>query len=415
MKKINIGLLGFGNVGSGTYETLYMNKEHIEKKSDIDISVSKILVRNLEKYKTSKVPFELFTDNPDDILEDENIDIVVEVLGGVEPATSYMIKALENGKHVVTANKAAVASNFNLLQDAAVANDVVLKMEGCVAGGIPILNALTTVLKANQFIEILGILNGTTNYILPHMEKESLSFDDVLREAQRLGYAEKNPASDIEGTDTCRKLAILSSIAYDNYFDYKEIKTEGITNIDINDMLYAKAIDKKIKLLGFSKKEDGENTFAIVAPFLISNNNPLYNVNDVLNAILVHGNAVNDVMYYGSGAGKLPTASAVVSDIVEIAKNIDRHIPLRWNSEKLELSDIKDIKFRYFVRIKGNKNEMQDELEHIFGSLKKVISLDEIYGEFAVITNYMSENRFNEVTKDLDCVLNRIRIFNENK
>ena len=247
------------------------------------------------------------------------------------------------------------------------------------------------------------------------MEKESLSFDDVLREAQRLGYAEKNPASDIEGTDTCRKLAILSSIAYDNYFDYKEIKTEGITNIDINDMLYAKAIDKKIKLLGFSKKEDGENTFAIVAPFLISNNNPLYNVNDVLNAILVHGNAVNDVMYYGSGAGKLPTASAVVSDIVEIAKNIDRHIPLRWNSEKLELSDIKDIKFRYFVRIKGNKNEMQDELEHIFGSLKKVISLDEIYGEFAVITNYMSENRFNEVTKDLDCVLNRIRIFNENK
>ena len=184
MKKINIGLLGFGNVGSGTYETLYMNKEHIEKKSDIDISVSKILVRNLEKYKTSKVPFELFTDNPDDILEDENIDIVVEVLGGVEPATSYMIKALENGKHVVTANKAAVASNFNLLQDAAVANDVVLKMEGCVAGGIPILNALTTVLKANQFIEILGILNGTTNYILTQMTDFGLSYDDVLKTAQ---------------------------------------------------------------------------------------------------------------------------------------------------------------------------------------------------------------------------------------
>ena len=405
---INIAVLGYGVVGSGVVEVLRMNKGIIDANARIKY------VLDIIDFPNDPVQ-EFIVHDFDTILNDEEVDIVVEAMGGLEPAYTFVKQALLYKKHVCTSNKALVAEYGNELIKYAKENNVSFLFEASCGGGIPIIRPLNTAMVADDISSIVGILNGTTNYILTHMEKESLSFDDVLREAQRLGYAEKNPASDIEGTDTCRKLAILSSIAYDNYFDYKEIKTEGITNIDINDMLYAKAIDKKIKLLGFSKKEDGENTFAIVAPFLISNNNPLYNVNDVLNAILVHGNAVNDVMYYGSGAGKLPTASAVVSDIVEIAKNIDRHIPLRWNSEKLELSDIKDIKFRYFVRIKGNKNEMQDELEHIFGSLKKVISLDEIYGEFAVITNYMSENRFNEVTKDLDCVLNRIRIFNENK
>ncbi len=409
---INIAVLGYGVVGSGVVEVLRMNKGIIDANAGKKVRIKYVL--DIIDFPNDPVQ-EFIVHDFDTILNDEEVDIVVEAMGGLEPAYTFVKQALLYKKHVCTSNKALVAEYGNELIKYAKENNVSFLFEASCGGGIPIIRPLNTAMVADDISSIVGILNGTTNYILTHMEKESLSFDDVLREAQRLGYAEKNPASDIEGTDTCRKLAILSSIAYDNYFDYKEIKTEGITNIDINDMLYAKAIDKKIKLLGFSKKEDGENTFAIVAPFLISNNNPLYNVNDVLNAILVHGNAVNDVMYYGSGAGKLPTASAVVSDIVEIAKNIDRHIPLRWNSEKLELSDIKDIKFRYFVRIKGNKNEMQDELEHIFGSLKKVISLDEIYGEFAVITNYMSENRFNEVTKDLDCVLNRIRIFNENK
>ena len=409
---INIAVLGYGVVGSGVVEVLRMNKGIIDANAGKKVRIKYVL--DIIDFPNDPVQ-EFIVHDFDTILNDEEVDIVVEAMGGLEPAYTFVKQALLYKKHVCTSNKALVAEYGNKLIKYAKENNVSFLFEASCGGGIPIIRPLNTAMVADDISSIVGILNGTTNYILTHMEKESLSFDDVLREAQRLGYAEKNPASDIEGTDTCRKLAILSSIAYDNYFDYKEIKTEGITNIDINDMLYAKAIDKKIKLLGFSKKEDGENTFAIVAPFLISNNNPLYNVNDVLNAILVHGNAVNDVMYYGSGAGKLPTASAVVSDIVEIAKNIDRHIPLRWNSEKLELSDIKDIKFRYFVRIKGNKNEMQDELEHIFGSLKKVISLDEIYGEFAVITNYMSENRFNEVTKDLDCVLNRIRIFNENK
>lgn len=409
---INIAVLGYGVVGSGVVEVLRMNKGIIDANAGKKVRIKYVL--DIIDFPNDPVQ-EFIVHDFDTILNDEEVDIVVEAMGGLEPAYTFVKQALLYKKHVCTSNKALVAEYGNELIKYAKENNVSFLFEASCGGGIPIIRPLNTAMVADDISSIVGILNGTTNYILTHMEKESLSFDDVLREAQRLGYAEKNPASDIEGTDTCRKLAILSSIAYDNYFDYKEIKTEGITKIDINDMLYAKAIDKKIKLLGFSKKEDGENTFAIVAPFLISNNNPLYNVNDVLNAILVHGNAVNDVMYYGSGAGKLPTASAVVSDIVEIAKNIDRHIPLRWNSEKLELSDIKDIKFRYFVRIKGNKNEMQDELEHIFGSLKKVISLDEIYGEFAVITNYMSENRFNEVTKDLDCVLNRIRIFNENK
>lgn len=409
---INVAVLGYGVVGSGVVEVLRMNKGIIDANAGKKVRIKYVL--DIIDFPNDPVQ-EFIVHDFDTIVNDEEVNIVVEAMGGLEPAYTFVKRALLSKKHVCTSNKALVAEYGNELIKCAKENNVSFLFEASCGGGIPIIRPLNTAMVADEISSIVGILNGTTNYILTHMEKDNLGFADVLKEAQSLGYAEKNPASDIEGLDSCRKLAILSSIAYENYFDYKEIKTEGITKIDINDMLYAKAIDKKIKLLGFSKKEDSENTFAIVAPFLISNNNPLYNVNDVLNAILVHGNAVNDVMYYGSGAGKLPTASAVVSDIVEIAKNIDRHIPLRWNSEKLELSDIKDIKFRYFVRIKGNKNEMQDELEHIFGSLKKVISLDEIYGEFAVITNYMSENRFNEVTKDLDCVLNRIRIFNENK
>lgn len=319
MKKINIGLLGFGNVGSGTYETLYMNKEHIEKKSDIDISVSKILVRNLEKYKTSKVPFELFTDNPDDILEDENIDIVVEVLGGVEPATSYMIKALENGKHVVTANKAAVASNFNLLQDAAVANDVVLKMEGCVAGGIPILNALTTVLKANQFIEILGILNGTTNYILTQMTDFGLSYDDVLKTAQEKGFAEADPTADVEGIDAANKLSILMALAFDEYIHPKDIPTTGITKVSAEDIERAKADNKKIKLIASAVK-NGDCVEFSLKPVALDSSHPLAGVSNEFNAVFVRGNAVDELMFYGKGAGSLPTGSAVAGDVLNIAE-----------------------------------------------------------------------------------------------
>ena len=309
MKKINIGLLGFGNVGSGTYETLYMNKEHIEKKSDIDISVSKILVRNLEKYKTSKVPFELFTDNPDDILEDENIDIVVEVLGGVEPATSYMIKALENGKHVVTANKAAVA------------NDVVLKMEGCVAGGIPILNALTTVLKANQFIEILGILNGTTNYILTQMTDFGLSYDDVLKTAQEKGFAEADPTADVEGIDAANKLSILMALAFDEYIHPKDIPTTGITKVSAEDIERAQADNTKIKLIASAVK-NGDCVEFSVKPVALDSSHPLAGVSNEFNAVFVRGNAVDELMFYGKGAGSLPTGSAVAGDVLNIAEII---------------------------------------------------------------------------------------------
>ncbi len=409
---INIAVLGYGVVGSGVVEVLRMNKSIIDRNSGRKIRIKYVL--DLIDFPNDPVQ-EFIVHDFDTIIDDEEVDIVVEAMGGLDPAYTFVKRALLSKKHVCTSNKALVAEYGNELIRCAKENNVSFLFEASCGGGIPIIRPLNTAMVADDLSSIVGILNGTTNYILTYMEKENLSFEDVLREAQRLGYAEKNPASDVEGTDTCRKLAILSSIAYENYFDYKEIKTEGITGIDINDMLYASAINKKIKLLGFSKREDNETTFAIVAPFLISSSNPLYNVNDVLNAISVHGNAVNDVMYYGSGAGKLPTASAVVSDIVEIAKNIDRHIPLRWNSEKIKLSDINEIKFRYFVRIKGNKDEMTDKLENIFGPLKRVISLDTIDGEFAIITKYMSENKFNELTKDLSFILNRIRIFNENK
>lgn len=324
MKKIKIALLGFGNVGSGTYETLYMNKSHIEKNSGIDIEVAKILVRDLEKYKNSKVDFNLFTDDPNIILNDSEIDVVVEVLGGIEPATSYMLKALENGKHVVTANKAAVAANFNLLQDTALSNNVTFKMEGCVAGGIPILNALTTVLKANQFEEILGILNGTTNYILTQMTDFGMSYDEVLKIAQEKGFAEADPTADVEGIDAANKLSILMALAFDRYVHPDDIPTEGITRITAEDIENAKKKNKKIKLIASAVNKNGTLEFS-VKPIALDNHHPLAGVSNEFNAVFVKGNAVDQLMFYGKGAGALPTGSAVAGDVLRTCQHISAH------------------------------------------------------------------------------------------
>ena len=230
-----------------------------------------------------------------------------------------MIKALKNGKHVVTANKAAVASNFNLLQDAAVANDVVLKMEGCVAGGIPILNALTTVLKANQFIEILGILNGTTNYILTQMTDFGLSYDDVLKTAQEKGFAEADPTADVEGIDAANKLSILMALAFDEYIHPKDIPTTGITKVSAEDIERAKADNKKIKLIASAVK-NGDGVEFSVKPVALDSSHPLASVSNEFNAVFVRGNAVDELMFYGKGAGSLPTGSAVAGDVLNIAE-----------------------------------------------------------------------------------------------
>lgn len=324
MNTVKVGLLGFGNVGTGTYQTLQMNKEHIKETSGVDIEITKILVNDVNKKRTVETPAGVLTSNADDILTNPDIDIVVEVLGGIEPATSYMLKALNNGKHVVTANKAAVAANFAELNETANKNHLMLKLEACVAGGIPILHPLTTVLMANQFEEILGILNGTTNYILTQMTEFGLDYADVLKKAQELGFAEADPTADVEGIDAANKLSILMALAFNKYVHPDDIPTEGISKITKEDIKKAAANGCKIKLIASAVKNGDDIEFS-VKPMELKNDHPLATVSNEFNAVFVKGNAVDELMFYGKGAGPLPTGSAVMGDVLTVAKFVAKH------------------------------------------------------------------------------------------
>lgn len=321
MKKIKVGMLGFGNVGTGTYQTLEMNRELIEKHVGASVEISKILVNNVTKPRQVVTPDGVLTDNVADIIDNPEIDIVAEVLGGIEPASEYMLKALNNGKHVVTANKAAVAANYDKLFKAAADNGVSLRPEACVAGGIPILNAITTVLGANKFDEILGILNGTTNYILTQMTDNGLDYADVLRDAQAKGFAEADPTADVEGIDAANKLSIMMALAFGHYVHPDDIPTEGISKITKADIDKATADGCKIKLIASAKNEDGKLTYS-VKPVALPIEHPLASVSNEFNAVFVKGNAVGELMFYGKGAGPLPTGSAVMGDILMAAKEI---------------------------------------------------------------------------------------------
>lgn len=320
MKTVKIGLLGLGNIGTGTYKTLEINKEQIEAAAGCHVEITKILEKDVNRERDITVTPEQFTQNPDDIFLDPEIDIVIELLGGIEPASTFMISAMNNGKHVVTANKAAVAANFDHLMTAAKENRVQFRFEASVGGGIPILNAITTVLQANQFEEILGILNGTTNYILTQMTEHGLAYEDVLKDAQARGFAEADPTADVEGIDVANKLSILMALTFGNYVAPKDIPTEGIVNITKEDIDAAAARGCKIKLIAAAvKKDNGEIEYS-VKPTELPLSHPLASINDEFNAVFVRGNAVDELMFYGKGAGPLPTGSAVMGDVLEIAK-----------------------------------------------------------------------------------------------
>jgi homoserine dehydrogenase len=314
MKTIKVGLLGLGNVGTGTYKTLEMNRKHIESNTGLSIEIAKILVNDINKKRDILVSPDQITQNIDDIILDPSIDIVVELIGGIEPASSYMLKALENKKHVVTANKAAVAANFDDLMDAAKKNQVMFRYEASVGGGIPIINALNTALLANEFEEILGIVNGTTNYILTQMTEYGLDYADVLKVSQEKGFAEPDPTADVEGIDVANKLSILISLVFGIRVPIEDIPTEGITNISKEDIRLADQFGYKIKLLATAKKV-GNQLEAHVQPAFVPKDHPIASVSNEFNAIFVTGNAVEDLMFYGKGAGPLPTGSAVMGEI----------------------------------------------------------------------------------------------------
>lgn len=398
---VKTAVLGYGTVGSGIVEVIKTNQEMVNKKAGVDIDVKYIL--DLRDFPGD--PYEnLVVHDVEAILNDEEVSIVCEAMGGIEPAYTFSKRALMAGKSVCTSNKELVAKHGPELLQIAREHNCNYLFEASVGGGIPIIRPINSSLTPERIEAITGILNGTTNYILTKMEREGSDFSEVLKEAQEKGYAERNPEADVEGYDACRKIAILSSLVYGKTVNFEDVYTEGITKISTRDFAYMKQIDSTIKLLGMSRHVDGKY-FAMVAPFVINRDNALYNVNDVFNAILVKGNTLGETMYYGKGAGKLPTASAVVSDVIDCAKHIGKNIFCFWDPEKLQLAGIEDAKRRFFVRVEGSDKA---KAEAVFG---KVSFLDAGFSdELGFVTEVMSEKEYKEKEKAAGNVISMIRV-----
>lgn len=397
---IQVAVLGYGTVGSGVVEVIEKNKAEINKKSGEELNVKYIL--DLRDFPGDPYEDKVVHD-VNMILDDPEVKIICETMGGLKPAYDFTKKALSLGKSVCTSNKELVAAHGPELIRVAHENKCNYLFEASVGGGIPIIRPLNYSLTAEKIDAITGILNGTTNYILTKMDREGADFEAVLKEAQEKGYAERNPEADVEGYDACRKIAILSSLMCCKNVKYEEIYTEGITKITATDFVYARAMGRTIKLLAQSKEVDGK-LFAMVAPFMISRDNPLYMVNDVFNAVCVHGNMLGDSMYYGKGAGKLPTASAVVSDVVDCARHIGKVIMCFWDDEDVQVSDVSEARRAFFVRVDVAKEK---EAIDAFKSVR-VIEAD-VEGEFAFVTDVMSEKEFNEKA-DAVGIISRIRM-----
>ena len=402
---IQIAVMGYGTVGSGVVEVLSTNQASIDKRVGEEVRVKYVL--DLRDFPGDPVESVLVHDF-ETIVNDPEVKVVVEVMGGVEPAYTFTKRCLLAGKSVCTSNKALVAAHGAELLQIAKDKNLNYLFEASVGGGIPIIRPLQTCLTADEIVEISGILNGTTNYILTNMTYGGASFDDALKDAQDKGYAERNPEADVEGHDACRKIAILTSLVSGQRVDFEDIYTEGITKVTAEDIKYADKLGRVIKLLAMSKKEADGKYYAMVAPFLIDAANPLYSVNGVFNAIFVEGNMLGDSMFYGSGAGKLPTASAVAADVVDACKNLNENLGFYWSDEKLVLGDTRDDKRRFLVRVKGDAQADKAAMEALFGPVE-VVDAD-LAGEFGFVTVSLSEAEYAERAAKSDKILNRIRV-----
>ena len=401
----DIAILGYGIVGSGVYEVFRTNQALINKRAGDDIRIKYVL--DLRDFPGQPVE-EVLVHDYSVILNDPDVKIVVEVMPGENPAYKFDKEALLAGKSVCTSNKAVVAAHGPELLEIARQNNLNFLFEASVGGGIPIIRAMNKSLTADDVEKILGILNGTTNYILTKMGDEGWDYEKALKTAQELGYAEKNPEADVEGYDACRKIAILASLANGKHVDFEEIYTEGITKITPRDFEYAKKLGRSIKLLGMTEKLNGK-VFAMVAPFMVENSSPLSGVKDAFNAVFVRGNMLGDAMFYGSGAGKLPTASAVCGDVIDAAKHLGKNIPIEWEAEKLELLSTADSKRRFFVRVKGNAAEGKTSVEAVFKNAE-FVQLENVADEFGFVTEVMSEKEFEAALSKITNVISRLRI-----
>ena len=398
---IKVAIWGYGTVGSSVFEVLRKNSAVIENKLGDTIEVKYVL--DLRDFEDDPVK-EVLVHDVEEILSDPEVAVICETMGGENPAYTFTKRALESGKSVCTSNKELVEKHGPELLQIAKAHNCSYLFEASVGGGIPIIRPLRTSLAQEEIQSITGILNGTTNYILTKMETEGLAFESVLKRAQEKGYAEKNPDADILGFDACRKIAILTSLAYGKNVNYTDILTEGITAITDKDFAYARKLGATIKLFAKSVKK-GEKYYALVAPFLVKHENPLYAVNGVYNAILVNGNMGGETMYYGKGAGKLATASAVVSDVLDCARHFGKHLNVKWDEEKLEISPIDGAVRKFFVR--ASTMDMA-QVEAVFGEVELITGVAD--NECGFVTAEMTEAEYREKAAKMGNIIGMIRV-----
>lgn len=392
-----VAIMGYGTVGSGVYDIIKTNSDKLSRSANGEsVDIKYILdIRDFDDHPEK----ELFTKEFNDILNDDEVSVVAEVMGGLHPAYEFTKSLLEAGKSVVTSNKELVATYGTELLEIARGKNVNYFFEASVGGGIPIIRPLVSSITSDAVTEITGILNGTTNYMLTKMSEDGLDYDAVLEDAQERGYAERNPAADVEGHDARRKIAILSSLAFGKYVDYEDVYTEGITKITSADFAYAKVLGSRIKLFGTSKKKEDGSISAMVCPVMITNEHPLFAVNDVMNAILVRGESMGDLMFYGAGAGKLPTASAVVADVVNAARNPKITEIEPYEPGKMTVSDHLKSTHSYFVRVKGS------DANAVVESFKAKQIVDAgIADEFGLITAEWAENEFDALCENYPVV-----------
>lgn len=398
-----VAIMGYGTVGSGVYDIIKTNSDKLSRSANGEsVDIKYILdIRDFDDHPEK----ELFTKEFNDILNDDEVSVVAEVMGGLHPAYEFTKSLLEAGKSVVTSNKELVATYGTELLEIARGKNVNYFFEASVGGGIPIIRPMHQCLTANNILKIAGILNGTTNYILDQMIRKGKTFETALKDAQNNGFAERNPAADIEGHDACRKIAILASLASGQMIDYNDIDTDGITNITLDDVKYAAAMDSVIKLIGYAQFDENGKVYSIVSPMVIKNSSPLAGVDGVFNAIMVTGDCVGDVMFYGKGAGKLPTASAVVADVVDAVKHSDRSKKIFWEkpSENI-MADIDSKKFEYFVRT----TDSAENVQKIFGKCEFVDNI--IDNESAFVTSPLTKSEVEEKLAKLSDVVANIRV-----
>ena len=398
---IKVAIFGYGTVGSGVFEVLNKNNNTIQKKLGDELQVKYVL--DLRDFENDPVQ-DVLVHDVEVILNDPEVAIICETMGGVKPAYDFTKRALESGKSVCTSNKELVEKHGAELIKVAKANNCSYLFEASVGGGIPIIRPLITSLAQEEVESITGILNGTTNYILTKMELDGADFDAVLKRAQEKGYAEANPEADVCGYDAGRKIAILTSLAYGKNVDFADIYTEGITAITTDDFAYAKQMDSTIKLFAKSVNKGGKY-YAMVAPFVVNSENPLSSVKNVFNAILVKGNMVADTLYYGKGAGKLATASAVVADVIDCAKHLGKHVNIVWEDEKLEISPIDSASRRFFVRVASTDKAA---IEQNFGKVEFLESVNA--EECGFVTEEMTESEYKAKAQKAGNVINMIRM-----